>query len=509
MICYPRRCLKILDALRNAEHRGLAVCKKTTEENNRGDRLIPVKEETMLMWIRQLLAPPTFDDADRARTAALLNTMLLILLGTVVVIAPFVLFNNPDAIESNALILGLAFTSTLGLLLLLRWKYVQLAGMLFSCVLVALGLVSNLYFEGIRGAGTGVYFVVIIVAGLLLGGRMAIAFGLLSMAITLGVTLAEINGTITFKYEKVVISTWFIMSTALGVAAVLLHFAVNSIVQALERARQNEQEAAIFRAMAENASSAILMASMDGHITYVNPASYTLLGYNRKQHEIVGRPIADVITTKAGDQSMPDLSLAVTDTGNWQGDVAIHRKAGDLFDGYVNGFLIQGDTQQPIAQSYIIQDVSEQKQAEAERADLQNQVIEAQRNALRELSAPVIPVVQDVIVMPLIGSIDTQRARDITRALLEGVTTHQAKVVILDITGVPVVDSGVAGHLHRAIQALQLKGARTIITGVSNAVAETIIDLGIDWREVDTLRDLQTGLMIAIRDLKIGLNARR
>jgi rsbT co-antagonist protein RsbR len=110
-----------------------------------------------------------------------------------------------------------------------------------------------------------------------------------------------------------------------------------------------------------------------------------------------------------------------------------------------------------------------------------------------------------IIVMPLIGSIDSQRARDITRALLAGIREHRAKVVILDITGVSMVDSGVANHLNRTIQAARLKGAHAIVTGVSDAVAETIVDLGIDWSGVDTLSNLRTGLVIALNSLGIKL----
>jgi rsbT co-antagonist protein RsbR len=100
--------------------------------------------------------------------------------------------------------------------------------------------------------------------------------------------------------------------------------------------------------------------------------------------------------------------------------------------------------------------------------------------------------------MPLIGSVDSMRARDITRALLAGITEHRAKVVILDVTGVPIVDSGVANHLNKTIQAVRLKGAHTIITGLSDVVAETIVDLGIDWSGIETLADLQTGLRAAL-----------
>jgi rsbT co-antagonist protein RsbR len=103
--------------------------------------------------------------------------------------------------------------------------------------------------------------------------------------------------------------------------------------------------------------------------------------------------------------------------------------------------------------------------------------------------------------LPLIGNIDAQRARDITRTLLAGISEHRAKVVILDVTGMPMIDTESAVYLNKTIQAARLKGARTIITGITDAVAETLVDLGIDWRKVMTLRDLQTGLLMALRDL--------
>ena len=81
-------------------------------------------------------------------------------------------------------------------------------------------------------------------------------------------------------------------------------------------------------------------------------------------------------------------------------------------------------------------------------------------------------------------------------------------MVILDITGVPIVDSGVANHLNKTIQAARLKGARAIVTGISDAVAETIVDLGIDWSSITTLNDLQTGLVAALNSMGIKLDKR-
>ncbi|MBI5670144.1 MAG: STAS domain-containing protein [Chloroflexi bacterium] len=114
-----------------------------------------------------------------------------------------------------------------------------------------------------------------------------------------------------------------------------------------------------------------------------------------------------------------------------------------------------------------------------------------------------------IIVMPLIGAIDTGRSRDIMRSLLSGISQYRAQIAILDITGVPIVDSGVADHLNRTLQAARLKGTQTIITGVSDAVAETIVDLGIDWGEIEIRRDLQSGLVAALERLGLRLSRGR
>jgi anti-anti-sigma regulatory factor len=153
-----------------------------------------------------------------------------------------------------------------------------------------------------------------------------------------------------------------------------------------------------------------------------------------------------------------------------------------------------------------VKDITELKKAQDERMQLQQEVIDAQQRAIAELSTPVIPIMDRVIVMPMVGSIDSMRARDITRALLAGIGHHRAKVVILDVTGVGIMDTGIVNHLNKTIQAARLKGARTIVTGISDAVAESIVDLGIDWSEITTLSDLQTGLLVALESLNYELN---
>jgi DNA-binding LacI/PurR family transcriptional regulator/anti-anti-sigma regulatory factor len=150
-------------------------------------------------------------------------------------------------------------------------------------------------------------------------------------------------------------------------------------------------------------------------------------------------------------------------------------------------------------------EISERQRAQEESARLQQEIIETQKQALQELSTPIIPVVDRIIVMPLIGGIDSVRAKDITRKLLAGIREHRAHVVIIDITGVPLIDSGVAANLNKTIQAARLKGAHTIITGISDGVAETVVDLGIDWGDIETLPNLQTGLVAALNSLGLRL----
>jgi anti-anti-sigma factor len=145
------------------------------------------------------------------------------------------------------------------------------------------------------------------------------------------------------------------------------------------------------------------------------------------------------------------------------------------------------------------QAIEQQKQAEAERAALHEQIIEAQRAALRELSTPLIPVSDNVVIMPLIGTIDTGRAQQVMEALLEGVAHQQATLAILDITGVSVVDTQVAQALVSAAQAVRLLGAQVMLTGIQPQIAQTLVHLGVDLSSIETRGSLQSGIAYALR----------
>ena len=124
--------------------------------------------------------------------------------------------------------------------------------------------------------------------------------------------------------------------------------------------------------------------------------------------------------------------------------------------------------------------------------------VSLQKIALQELSAPLIPVFDNITVMPLVGTIDTERAKRIMENILQGVVKHRAEVVLIDITGVPVVDTMVAHHIIQASEAVRLVGAKCLLVGIRPEIAQTIVNLGIDLSQVITKNSLQKGIESAL-----------
>lgn len=128
-------------------------------------------------------------------------------------------------------------------------------------------------------------------------------------------------------------------------------------------------------------------------------------------------------------------------------------------------------------------------------------VIREQQEAIRVLSTPVLQVRERLLILPIIGVIDPQRARQLTEQLLRGIRTNRAKVVVIDITGVPVMDENVANHLVQTVEAARLLGATVIITGLSPEIAQTLVTIGVDLGKMNTVGDLQGGIEEAERAL--------
>ena len=126
-------------------------------------------------------------------------------------------------------------------------------------------------------------------------------------------------------------------------------------------------------------------------------------------------------------------------------------------------------------------------------------VIRQQQEAIRELSTPVLQVRERLLILPIIGVLDSQRARQLTEQLLRAIRANRAKVVVIDITGVPTIDSTVANHLVQTVEASRLMGASVIITGLSSEIAQTLVTIGVDLSKVNAVGDLQGGIEEAER----------
>ena len=121
-------------------------------------------------------------------------------------------------------------------------------------------------------------------------------------------------------------------------------------------------------------------------------------------------------------------------------------------------------------------------------------LLREQQEAIRELSTPVLRVHEGLLILPIVGLIDSDRARQLTDQLLRAIREHRAKAVVIDITGVPAVDSKVANHLIQTVDAARLLGATAILTGVSAEIAQTIVTIGVDLSKINTVGDLQGGI---------------
>jgi rsbT co-antagonist protein RsbR len=171
----------------------------------------------------------------------------------------------------------------------------------------------------------------------------------------------------------------------------------------------------------------------------------------------------------------------------WQGDSSPMRDtAGNVL---FNGVLMD------ITERQLIMEAQRENERQAE-------IIRAQQAALEELSTPLIPINDRVMVMPLIGAVDSRRAQQVLETLLTGIAETRAEVAILDITGVSVVDTQVANALIRAAQAVKLLGAQVILTGIKPEIAQTLVGLGTDLGNVVTRSTLQSGIALAMQKVR-------
>jgi len=230
----------------------------------------------------------------------------------------------------------------------------------------------------------------------------------------------------------------------IGITTLSINLTLNQHMDKIKTERDialNQQN--MLQLILEGTSDFVTMSTVDGELVYINQATQNILGLHDSE-DITNKQLFDLYSDDMLQEIKGQIIPAALEAGTWSGEGSISTYDGraipvlQVFIGH------KDDTGNVTHISTIMRDISNQKAAEAEQKRLQQEIIEAQQQALKDLSTPIIPLFDGVLVMPLVGSIDTQRSRDIMRGLLAGISEHRAKTVIVDITGVPVVDTGVA-----------------------------------------------------------------
>lgn len=247
----------------------------------------------------------------------------------------------------------------------------------------------------------------------------------------------------------------------------------------------------ILQAIIDTAPSIIFVKSPDGRLITVNKL-YSVLA-QRDIESIVGMNETELIpeeilaTWHEHEQEM----LKTTSMHQYYNSLTINGEERDFFNTI---FPLYNDRHQMFAICLVGNDVTQLRRAEREHHMLQSQIIEAQRATLRELSTPLIPLDDETLVMPLIGSMDSARAQQVMETLLEGVARQGAESVIIDVTGLTVIDTSVANALMQITKATHLLGAEVILTGIGAEVAQTLVHIGADLQNLKIAATLQSSI---------------
>jgi rsbT co-antagonist protein RsbR len=180
-------------------------------------------------------------------------------------------------------------------------------------------------------------------------------------------------------------------------------------------------------------------------------------------------------------------------TPRFDAQVRMVRKNGRMLFIAASGRALWDGSGRALRMAGSLSDTSERARAEQELQE-KISVIERQRNAIQSLSMPVIQVWRGVLVLPMVGMLDSSRTTELTERLLEAVNRTGSQYVILDLTGVDVVDTSAANHLVRILRAVELIGAKGMISGIRAAVSQIIIALGLDLSKVRTFASLHQAL---------------
>ena len=242
---------------------------------------------------------------------------------------------------------------------------------------------------------------------------------------------------------------------------------------------------------------AIILLDPEGKVLSWNPAAQKLKGWTAD--EIIGQSFERFYPKEDGEKGKTKVELeTAARTGRFEDEGWRMRKDGSRFWANVVMTALRDADGKLIGFGKVTRDLSERREHEEN--------IRAQANEIFEMAVvPVVQVWEGILLVPLIGTLDSQRTQQLMERLLQRVTETASPVALIDITGVPTVDSQIAQHLIETISAVRLLGADVILTGVRPVIAQTLVHLGIDLSTVITRSSLTAGLKMAlsIHNLKV------
>jgi rsbT co-antagonist protein RsbR len=257
-----------------------------------------------------------------------------------------------------------------------------------------------------------------------------------------------------------------------------------------------QQRNKVMQALVAHSPLGIFAKGPDGRYVYANEEFARSVGLTVE--EVLGRDDYGIFEREIADSlRRHDADLIATRRLMAREDPGVGPDTGRIY--WSLKFPLFTETGETLAVCGMVNDITPIRLDKKERASLQQQIIDYQNLLLAELSTPLIPVAEGVLVMPLIGSIDDARARRIMEALLEGVSRHRARSVILDVTGISVMDGSVAEALIRSARGARLLGAEVLLTGIKPATAQVFAGLGGDLAGLVTLGSLQTAIAYALQ----------
>lgn len=250
-----------------------------------------------------------------------------------------------------------------------------------------------------------------------------------------------------------------------------------------------------YRLMVESINDyAIIMIDLNGRVASWNPGVEKIKGY--KASEVMGKHFSIFYPQESIDNGFPEMELkTAAETGRYEDEGWRVKKGGGRFWANVVISALKNPNGRVYGFVKVTRDLTERKIAE-ER-------IRQQSKEIMELSTPVMQVWQGVVAVPLIGSLDSQRTQQFMERLLDRIVETNSPVALVDIMGVPTIDTQTAQHLIETITAVRLLGAQVVLTGVRPAIAQTLVHLGIDLSGITTRSSLSAGLLVALDILRL------